>query len=148
MQELPSHPSPSDILLLLWLALFVSRHKHKVFPVPYLHTRLPSKVTPKVRLDLRSLLSSWLCPHPSTFFLYPRLGSQLCLDLNRTTVWSHRKNRWQANGWEGWKEGCGTSEEAASCEEAAFLRWGCICVAVCVCLLVLPSLCAWSQDLW
>lgn len=148
MQVLPSHPShPSDVLFLSWPALLVSWNN----PLSSHQILLKSNTT--VRLDQKK--STWFMTPPSPLSLCPRLGPQLYKDLNQITVWSSCKNRWQAGGWEGWKERVGTSEEAASYEEAAVFWWGCVCVLVCVCLIVPPSLCAevigsviihWSQN--
>lgn len=102
--------------------------------VYYFHTRSSSEVRPKSCWNYRSLLSSWLHPHPLAFFLCPRLCPQLYMDLKQITVWSCCKNRWRADCWEGWKERVGTSEEAASYEEAAFCVEAAY-VCWCVCLL-------------
>lgn len=140
MPEFSSHPSTPDTPYLV--CGFCLQFPHKPF------CKLSSSNLPSVTLksdwtkDVRLVADS---------ILSPQLPFCLYLDLNRDTVWSGRKNRWQAEGWKGWNKGCGTSEKTSSYEEAAgpFCVEASVCVVVCVCACLYTFLCApKSQGFW
>lgn len=147
-------PPPPDALLLNLACIVCLQTQTQGFPPrPSSPNLLTIPTDAKVRLDLKEVHSVPDSTTPAPFFVPPDSvhGSAWTWTERRFEVAARTDDKWTGR-W-GWNEGCGTSEEAGSYEEAAsplfflffgffFVRWGCVCVVVCVCLACPhPSLC-------